>query len=315
MHPTPRRLFCVGTAVVDIVMYVKGLPERGGDVVASSSMLAVGGAFNVMLAARRQRLEVTYAGGHGTGPFGEMVRAVIAEAGIEAAAPVTLTADTGFTIAFVTGDGERTFATARGAEATIRREGLDALDIRAIDMVYVSGYALADLASGVAIADWVTGLQPTVTVVADPGPLVEQIPEQVLRAIADRCDWWTCNQREAQMMTGQVSPKEAIGGLSKLAGRKGVVVRIGASGCFLAERGCDVVHLPAPKMSAVDTSGAGDAHTGAFLAALAYGLEPRVALQRANVAGAIAVSRTGPATSPTAEELARALMDLAGSPS
>jgi sugar/nucleoside kinase (ribokinase family) len=54
----------MGTVVVDIVMHVRELPESGGDVVASASMLAVGGALNVMSAAHRQGLQVVYAGGH-----------------------------------------------------------------------------------------------------------------------------------------------------------------------------------------------------------------------------------------------------------
>src|SRR5206468_11637592 len=53
-HPRTRRLVCVGSAVVDIVMKVPALPEPGGDIVAGSSRLAVGGALNVMAAARDQ---------------------------------------------------------------------------------------------------------------------------------------------------------------------------------------------------------------------------------------------------------------------
>jgi sugar/nucleoside kinase (ribokinase family) len=43
------------------------------------------------------------------------------------------------------------------------------------------------------------------------------------------------------------------------------------------------------------------------MAALAYGAEPAEAAHRANVAASIAVSRYGPATAPTSEELRSAL--------
>ena len=63
------------------------------------------------------------------------------------------------------------------------------------------------------------------------------------------------------------------------------------------------MHIPAPTVRAVDTTGAGDAHAGVFLAALADGLSPADAARRANAAAALAVTRPGPATSPTRAEL------------
>jgi sugar/nucleoside kinase (ribokinase family) len=72
-------------------------------------------------------------------------------------------------------------------------------------------------------------------------------------------------------------------------------------------RGQDLQHLLARRVEVVDTTGAGDAHTGTFMAALAAGVEPVEAANRANVAASIAVNRAGPATAPTSEELRRAL--------
>ena len=306
-HGRQRRLVCAGSVIVDIVMQVTGLPEPGGDVVARGSMLAVGGAFNVMSAARRQGLSVVYAGGHGTGPFGDMVRSALGELGIETAGTAAPTLDTGFTIAFVTADGERTFATAPGAEARLTGEALHAIPIAVDDLVYLSGYGLAYPGSGRALAAWVHRLEPSVTVVVDPGPLVTEVREPVLREVAKRCDWWTCNEREARLMTGAASPRDSIRELANLTGRRGVLVRIGPDGCLLLVRGGDVQHLTAPPVRVVDTSGAGDAHTGSFLAALADGAEPAEAVHRANVAASIAVSRHGPATAPTSGELKKAL--------
>lgn len=63
------------------------------------------------------------------------------------------------------------------------------------------------------------------------------------------------------------------------------------------------VHVPAPEVTAVDSTGAGDAHSGVFLAALADGLSPLAAAARANAAAAFAVTRVGPATAPTRAQL------------
>ena len=164
-HPRTRRLVCVGSAVVDIVMKVPALPEPGGDIVAGSSRLAVGGAFNVMAAARDQGATVTYAGSHGTGSFGDMVRSSLMELGIEMIAPPATSLDTGFSITFVTGDGERTFARSPGAEARMTAQALDSIPISHDDLVYVSGYGLAYPESGPALASWLPRLEDSVTVV------------------------------------------------------------------------------------------------------------------------------------------------------
>jgi sugar/nucleoside kinase (ribokinase family) len=136
----------------------------------------------------------------------------------------------------------------------------------------------------------------------DPGPLVAQIPAGVLDPVLARCDWWSCNEREAGLLTGVTGdPPAAVRALApRTAGH--VIVRAGAAGCFLAVSGT-VVHVPAPAVEPVDTTGAGDAHAGAFLAALAAGLGPVAAARRANAAAAFAVTRPGPATAPAAAEL------------
>src|SRR5271156_3656799 len=76
--PPLRRLIFAGEAIVDLLMRVPALPERGGDMLAESSAVQVGGGFNIMAAAIRQGLPVVYAGGHGTGPWGDKVRAALA---------------------------------------------------------------------------------------------------------------------------------------------------------------------------------------------------------------------------------------------
>jgi sugar/nucleoside kinase (ribokinase family) len=62
--------------------------------------------------------------------------------------------------------------------------------------------------------------------------------------------------------------------------------------------------VPGFAVEALDSTGAGDAHTGVFVAALARGADPVAAAWTANAAGALTVTRRGPATCPTAAEIA-----------
>jgi hypothetical protein len=93
-RPLLNRLVFAGEAIVDLLMWVPALPERGGDMLADAAAIEVGGGFNVMAAAVRQGLPVVYAGGHGTGPWGDKVRAALAAEGIRFSARPT-DADTG----------------------------------------------------------------------------------------------------------------------------------------------------------------------------------------------------------------------------
>lgn len=83
----------------------------------------------------------------------------------------------------------------------------------------------------------------------------------------------------------------------------GVIVRLGADGCVVVAPGSEPLHVPGFVVEAQDSNGAGDAHVGAFLAALAAGRHPLDAARRANACAALAVTRPGPATAPAAAEI------------
>ncbi|MFF3818084.1 PfkB family carbohydrate kinase [Streptomyces bluensis] len=303
---TGARLVLVGNAIVDLVMRVPALPERGGDIISSDTALTTGGGFNVLTAARRLGLPALYAGAHGTGPFGDRVRTDLAREGVGLAlSPVTET-DTGFCVALVDDGGERTFATSLGAEARLTESDATAVlaALRPGDMVQVSGYGLAYPVNGPVLASLVARLPEHTRVFLDPGPLVAQIPRQVLEPVLARCDWVSCNQREGRLLTGLADAHEAAVALAaRLGPRTGVLLRADAAGCWLVPPGGEAQHLPGRRVTAVDSNGAGDAHTGAFLALLGHGLDPAAAVQGANAAAAFAVTRHGPATGPTLGEL------------
>src|SRR5262249_30939064 len=191
------RLLHLGNVVVDIVLTVPAFPERGGDVLAGRARTAVGGGLNVMAAAARQGLRAAYAGAHGTGPFGTLARAALAEEGIEVIQPAKAGLDTGFVLTMVEAGGERTFLTSRGAEATLTAADLDRVSPAARDAIYVSGYGLVHDSNRAALLGWLARLGGGQVVFFDPGPLVGSIPAAALAAVLSRADWLACNAREA----------------------------------------------------------------------------------------------------------------------
>jgi len=304
------RVLHLGTVVADVVLGVPALPPRGGDVLASAATVTAGGGFNVLAAAARQGMPAAYGGAHGTGPLADLTRAALAAEGVAVLLPPVPGLDTGFVITLVEPGGERTFVTSPGAEAQLAAAALAAVTARPQDTVYLSGYVLAHEASRAALLGWLPGLPAAARLVFDPGPLGAQIPAAALGPVESRAGWWTGNAAEAAARTGEATPDAAARALARRIGRAGVLVRTGPAGCLLAgpaAGGDGVVAIPGFPAVAVDTTGAGDTHTGVFLAALAAGADPAAAARRANAAAAISVTRPGPATAPTAAELDRFL--------
>jgi sugar/nucleoside kinase (ribokinase family) len=307
------RLLHLGNVVVDIVLTVPMLPERGGDVLASQAQTAAGGGLNVMAAAARQGLPAAYAGAHGTGPFGTLARAAMEKEGVGIIQPAKAGLDTGFVLTIVEASGERTFLTSRGAEATLTAGDLDSVRPGARDAVYLSGYSLVHGSNRAALLGWLARLGDGNIVFFDPGPLVGSIPAGALATVLGRADWLTCNAREAAILAGTADPRAAVAMLARRAGRAsraggpGVIVRTGPDGCLIGRPDAGVVHVPGFQVDVLDTNGAGDAHNGAFIAALAAGAAEVTAARSANGAAALSVTRRGPATAPTGEELARFL--------
>ena len=301
------RLLHLGNVVVDIVLDVPALPERGGDVLATGSVMTPGGGFNVMVAAARQGLPVAYAGAYGSGPFAALARAALADAGITILQPPKAGIDTGFVVSIVDAEGERTFVTSRGAEATLTTADLGGISAAPGDASYLSGYGLVHPSNRAALLGWLGRLPPGHAVFADPGPLVQLIPPDAMERVLGRADWWTCNAREAALLTGRQDPVAAARALARRTGSRGVLVRTGPAGCLLGRGGSAPVRVPGFDVDVLDTNGAGDAHTGTFIAALARGLDAVAAAREANAAAALSVTRRGPATAPAAAELARFL--------
>ncbi|WP_040167189.1 PfkB family carbohydrate kinase [Microbacterium gorillae] len=294
------RVLYTGQAIVDIVMLIPALPQPGGDVFASHSEITAGGGFNALAAAARDGADVVHLGVIGTGPFGDVVAAALAAEGVTMPAPRVPDADSGFSVAMTDDTTERTFVSALGAEDAVDVTVLDAADVAAEDVVIVSGYSLLGGRNTDALIAWVPMLPAATRVLFDPSPLVADLTPAAWQVVRDHADIWSLNAREAAEALrrfGTEVPADFAARARALAERVAgaVIVRDGATGADLSTG----EHIPAFAVTAVDTNGAGDAHTGVLASALARGLALPVAVRRANAAAALAVTRPGPATAPT----------------
>ncbi len=304
------RLVCVGNTIIDVTVSVSDFPDQGGDVLARSGALHAGGSgFNVMCAASRLGVNSVYAGMHGTGPFGDAARTAMAREGIELVHKPAPDGDTGWDIAITDASAERTFITVVGAESGLTAEHIARVAVNPGDVVYISGYSLLAEPNRTSICDWLDALPSEVIVVTDPGPLVAAIPDDAMQTVLANTTWWSSNEREATIMTGESAPMVAASLLTARLGKTsgGVILRLGAAGCIVARSGRAPHAVAGVSVIAIDTNGAGDAHVGAFIASLLAGLDPVAAAERANAVAAVSVTRAGPATAPTLRELEQIL--------
>ena len=307
----PRRLVVAASIIMDVTVRVDRWPERGGDRLARSGAATPGGAFNLLAAARRLDLPAAYGGLVGSGVFGQRILAAVRALGVAVLAP-PVPGDTGFDVAVVEDDGERTFITCPGTEAHLSADHLAALPLEPGDAVYISGYDLTYVESGAALAAWAAALAEEVLLVFDPGPLVAEIPAAHRDTVLGRCDLLTLNRREAMLLGGTGTPGAAAAALASRLARAGrVVVRDGAAGLAATDGQGGVIAVTGRPVRAVDTTGAGDVHTAALMARWAQGAGWRRALWEANVAASLAVEQEGPSASPTTRELETLLRTLA----
>jgi sugar/nucleoside kinase (ribokinase family) len=312
--PRAPRVIHTAQALVDEVVEVEALPPRGGNAVARSYARYAGGAVNILVAAARSGAKAVLAGAVGTGANGDLVRVALSAEGVAVSSAPVPDLDTGICFVMIEPSAERTFVTTQGAERRISVESLQASAPVDGDLVCVSGFSLVGLTRDPLLA-WLDRLDRGVVVVLDPGAAFGDLSDELQRRVLARTTVWTSNAQEAEQLTGQADPAASVEALTgRLPAGAVAIVRDGPKGCWVREvvtpgapadeAGAGVTaYLPGFPQEAVDTNGAGDTHTGVLVACRAAGADWTTAATRANAAGAIKVTRRGPATAPTAEEI------------
>ena len=299
------RLVHIGSAVVDYVYRIDALPAPGTEKTASSFAQVAGGGFNMMVAASRTGMKVVFGGQLGSGPNGDFLRAAFAAEGIETLTPPSPHMDSGNCVAMISSDAERTFVSWPGAESILTLDMMAPVSVAPGDWVFTSGYTLSYAGSRDALTGWIEALPADTPFVFDPTPVISDIPRPVLSRVLARTTWLSCNATEAIEIAGP-------GDVEALAARllaehcpraAGVVIRSAAKGCHVRLGDGTAQTIAGFKVDAIDTNGAGDAHIGAFVSALARGAPPFEAARYANAAAAISVTRHGGSSAPSDTEI------------
>jgi sugar/nucleoside kinase (ribokinase family) len=322
MTDVTGRLISFGGLLADLVVSVDAVPERGADVLARDFTQTVGGGFAVIAAAARLGMRTALAGVLGNDPIADQARRALREEGTELLFPEPRAGGSGVCLVLVDAGGERTMVTVQGVESRVQSEDFDAVAPGPGDTVYINGYELL-YPHAAGLVNWLDRIRPD-HLVFDPGPLIATIAPESLDAVLRATRWLSLNATEAATLTGEsdpaaaaraaltrIAPPPEVDGLKAPDGLEfsahlhggGVVVRDGADGCVVLAHGSKPLAVPAFPADAVDTTGAGDTHVGAFIAALARGVEPVEACRWGNAAAAQVVASRGQVSPPRLDEL------------
>ena len=287
------RVVVVGSANMDLVATAPRLPAPGETVLGTDFTTVAGGkGANQAVAAARAGADCLLIGAVGDDPFGATLREGLGGAGVDAALVRTVAGPSGVALIAVGGDGENQILVVPGANGALT--GLDERDLAAIAAADVLMAQLeVPVATVTAAARAARAAGVTVLLNAAPA---RQLPPDLLSTV----DILVVNEGEARAVAGRAH--DVLDALLELVPR--VVLTLGARGAAYADRDGTRITAPAPIVSTVDTTAAGDAFAGAFAVAWGEGRPVSEALRWACAAGAACVRTLGAAGSlPTRQEI------------
>lgn len=205
---------------------------------------------------------------------------------------------TGRCVVMVTPDAERTMLTSLGISQLVSVEELDYDAIRMSEYAYVEGYLVTSPSARAAVLELKEhareqGVKFALTF-SDPA-MVEYFRDGINEFIGDGVDLLFCNEKEAMLWSGKDTLEDACNALEQKAAQ--FAVTRGARGALLFD-GKQYIDVAPHAVKAVDTNGAGDMFSGAFLYAITQGMDFATAGRLASLASAQVVSQFGPRLSP-----------------
>ncbi|MEV6649627.1 sugar kinase [Streptomyces sp. NPDC051219] len=289
-------LLVLGDVVTDVVAVHREPPAPATDTAAVIRILPGGAGANVACWAAHAGLAdvglLARVGADRSGWHEEF----LLRAGVRPRLVVDSCAPTATVVSLVdaSAGAERSFLTDSGATLRLCRADWSPDLLDGVAHLHVSGYLFFAEASRelalIALRDARSRGVPASVDPASAGFIADFGVSRFLAAV-EGVSMLLPNRDEARLLTGLPDPVDAAAKLSRHVPL--VVSTQGAQGALVAESGAVTARIPAVSAQAVDSTGAGDAFTGALLAALLSGCGPVAAAEEGCRAGAEAVAGMG----------------------
>ncbi|MEV4760207.1 PfkB family carbohydrate kinase [Micromonospora sp. NPDC049559] len=289
------RIVTVGDVVTDVVAVLRAPLAAGTDTAAAIQLTGGGQAANTAAWLAWLGVPVTLVAAVGEDEAGRARLAELAALGVDCTVRRVPDAPTG-TVIVLTGDGERTMVTDRGANLRLTAADVSAALAAAPDArhLHLSGYALLDAGSrGAALRALAAARDGGLTTSVDAASAapLRQVGPAAFRSWVRGADLLLANADEAAVLADGAGAAARARELTGVTPH--VVVKKGGGGAIWAIRDGEALSVPARPTPVVDVTGAGDAFAAGLLAAWVAGAGPAGALERATELGAQAVAQVG----------------------
>lgn len=290
----PIDVLCIGHASYDLVFSILHHPEADEKMQADTLLGCGGGpAANAAITIAKLGFRAGFCGYLGNDVYGNSHYQELQQHAVDTQLVVRGTAATPLSAILVKPDGKRALINYKGDHQTLAAHSINFKPLQPKVILFDGHESELSLA---ALNHWQADAIPSVL---DAGSL-----HAGTLALMDKVDYLVCSEKFARQYAGD--EQAALNKLAKLA--KYVVITLGERG-LIWQHGQQTGTLSAPPVTAIDSTGAGDAFHGAFAAALAAEMDWETLLRYASAAGAYCCTQMGARPGLPTQEQHQSLLD------
>ena len=287
MSENQKPIVVVGSITMDLVTRTPRIPQVGQTLIGTGFATTPGGkGANQAVAAARLGSRVAMVAKVGDDTYGPLLIENLKSAGLDTAAMEQVAGSSGLAPIYLADDGQNAIVVVPGANGKMDRTTVDKHGA----LIRSAGMVLCQLEIPMDTLAYTLDFcaKAGVPVMLDPAPSAT-LPDSVWSQV----EWFTPNETEASFYVGDAETVEESAARLLAKGLRGVVLKRGSEGAYVAAAGGKAEWVKPFKVDAIDTVAAGDCFNGAFAVALLEGKDPIAAARFASAAAAICVTRKG----------------------
>lgn len=263
----------IGSTMMDLTVYADILPAAGETRFGESFTTGFGGkGANQAVMAARTGAKVTMITGIGKDGFGDESLQNFKDCQMDTSSVLRLNTHTGVAHIWVDGQGQNRISIVPGANfALTPQDGID--EVNKLKNVSVL-IAQCEIPQEVTLAAFRAAQELGIITILNPAPY-QPLTDDLL----ELTDWLIPNEIEFAELDHSHRAPDSDEVIASLRSKGRTIVTLGSEGAALVTLDGKVKRFSAKKVSAIDTTGAGDCFIGAFAAALASGASEDSAVQ------------------------------------
>jgi ribokinase len=275
----------VGSAMIDLTAYAKVIPAPGQTLEGDLFTTGFGGkGANQAVIAAHCGAQVHFVGKLGKDLFGDSIAENFKKLSIGSEFFERSDTPNGVAHIWVDANGENRIVIIPGANHEIELKKA----VQAIDSIPELAVVVAqcEIKQEVTLAAFSAAKARGCVTILNPAPY-----QPLSKELLEVTDWIIPNETEFKELHGQAPTSDEV--LKGFRPGKNSIVTLGSKGAVLITSGGNLIRVGAPKVNAVDTTGAGDAFVGVFAFALASGKSPEDAMNLGVKVASMSVTRKG----------------------